>query len=160
MKNEIIFEYSSECMGRYGELETTKVIVLADFSDITKWPYQIKVEESIEESLDEEDDSNTVTFYKISKKLFDSIKSTIESHKELLELPNCIDYFSVMDGAGEHFEFTCSSFSKVVYGVSLLSEGHYCLDEDPDSQDNCAVLCRVYDEIKNLIDSEQTGILY
>ena len=160
MNNEIIFKYSCECRGRWGELETTTVIIFSDFSDITKWPYQIKVEKSVEESLDEEDDSNTVTFHKISKKLFESIKSTIESHKELLELPECIDYFSVMDGAGERFEFSCSAFNKVIYGDSLLGEGRYCLDENPDSQDDCAVLYRVYEEIKNLIDSEQTGILY
>ena len=159
MKNEIIFKYSCECRGRWGELETTTVIIFSDFSDMTKWPYQIKVENTVEESLDEEDDSVTVQFYKISKKLFDSIKSAIESHKELVELPNRIDYVSVMDGAGESFEFACPSFEKVIYGDSVLSIGLYELEKDPDSLDECAVLCRAYEDIKRLVATEQEGIL-
>ena len=159
MTNEIIFKYNCSYRGRWGEVETTNVTVLADFSDMTKWPYQIKVEERVEESLDEEDDSESVTFHKISKNLFDNIKSIIARHTELTALPEEIDYVMVMDGGSEYFEFICPAFKKVIYGSSLLSIGYHELEESPNSQKHCAVLRRAYEEIKKLVDAEQPDIL-
>ncbi len=159
MTNEIIFKYDSSYRGRWGDRNTTDITVLSDFSDMTKWPYQIKVEKRVEDSLDEEDDSESITFHKISKGLFDNIKSTIARHQELTKLPENVNYVSVMDGGSVYFEFICPAFKKVIYGNSLLSIGYSELEENPNSQKYCAVLYRVYEEIKKLIDTEQPNIL-
>jgi len=159
MTNEIIFNYTCSYRGRWGDLNTTRVTVLSDFSDMTKWPYQIKVEERVEDSLDEKDDSESTTFYKISKGLFDNIKSTIARHQELTKLPEDINYVFVRDGGHMSFEFFCAGFKKKIYGSSLLTIGHQELEEDPNSQKYCAVLYRAYEEIKKLIDSEHPNIL-
>lgn len=159
MTNEIVFKYTSSCRGRWGELLTTCVTVLADFSDMTKWPYQIRVEETTEDSLDDAEDGESVAYHKISKGLFDSIKSTIARHTELIDLPKDIQYVSVMDGASECLTFVCPAFKKEIGGSSLLSIGYDELEEDPRSQHHCAVLYRVYQEIRELVNAERPNIL-
>lgn len=159
MTNEIIFQHSSSGRGRWGDLKTTKITILADFSDMAKWPYQIKVEELVEYSLDEEDNGASVTFHAISKNLFDSIKSAIAAHTELTELPEHIHYVSVRDGTDDSFTFICPAFQKTICGASLLSIGYDELEEDPQSRRHCAVLYRAYEQIRGLVNAERPDTL-
>ncbi len=159
MKNEIIFVYNSSYFGRWGEDNTTNITIFSDFSDISKWPYQIKVEERVEDSLDDEDNCDSTTYHKISKNLFENLKNTIAKHTELTKLPENIDYVMVRDGTSEYFEFVCPSFKKIINGTSLLSIGAHEIEKDPNSKQYCAILYRAYQDIKKLIDTEQPNVL-
>lgn len=160
MKSEIIFEYCSSWRGRWGDVNSMQIEILADFANPAAWPFQVVCVESKEPDFLDSDEEveETVNSYRISKACFEEIKALIARSTDLLTCPDEIEN-EVWDGSSDCFRFSCDAFSKEISGDSIL--GSAWGEEDRPAHQRSAnyKVKAVYDQIKAILDAQNISVL-
>ena len=153
MKSETIFRLYSTWRGRWGDEQGSEIVIEANFDNPASWPFYIKRYNIAFDDDTYEEIKEEIKSVRISKAIFDKIKSSIANNKALEYCEEEIEN-EVRDGTCESFIFSCDKFTKNIGGLSILSCGYF-ESEDLEPEDRTAnyVVRKAYDDIIAILES-------